>query len=153
MVSEIILPYIPDEVRYVLKEHREPAGSAVEGAPVWWLKPLTLKEQAEAQDGSVRARIKRAQPGATDAEDPELDMLAAAQELKVLMRNVIRVETLRGYDESGQVVELELPAPSLGGAAGRQREAVLRRLKPSWRRELAKAIMDDSWLSEAEEKN
>jgi hypothetical protein len=148
----VILPYIPDEVRYVLKEHRD-AEREGEPVPIWYFRPLTLKEQAKVQDGAVRARVSRRAGDGDDEADSSLDILAAQQEYHVLMTNLVRVEGLRGYNEHGEVVDLELPAPGLGGVHARNRELVLRRLKPAWRRELAKAIMDDTWLTEEEEKN
>lgn len=150
-MNEIILPYIPDEVPYVLKEHRA-AQRAGEVVPVWYLVPLSIKEQAEVQDGALRARFRAGQK-AGEEQDPELDFHAAKMELRVLMSNLKRVENLRGRSAAGAVEDLELPAPGLGGVAARQREAILRRMPRAWRAELAKALMDDAFLTEEEEKN
>lgn len=149
MNDEVILPFIPTELPYVLKEHR-----GVPSAPTWYLKPLSLGELASLQDGMTRVRLKAGSNGKpSDNEDHELNMYSGRQQMKVLVENVIRVENLKGYDETGHVVDLELPQAGIGGAAKRQREEILRRLRPAWRVELSKALMDDAWLSDDEGKD
>lgn len=129
----------PDKERiYVLEDDRE---LAEDQRTRWVYKLLSYPAYMSAQDNLVQFQSQKVARG-QDSETRTL-VLSGTQEKNTLINGLIRVENF--FDEDGQLLHY----PEAGTEAKVQ---WLSKVKPRWRAELAKAILGESDLEEADRK-
>ena len=103
------------------------------------LKPLTVQEATSVEDGVA----------AWDTASGKVDVRQGTQTLTILRLGLVGWEDF--YDAAGNPVPFTVA--NNGKTKGQVTNATLDRLAPSWRREIAEAIMEQTRLTEDERGN